>query len=116
MTIDGAKAVLFNITGGSDLKLSEVHEAAEVLQRVVDPDANIIFGMVTDLKMETEVKLTVVATDFPTPESSLESEEHVNEIAPGSARGRELRPGHSSVPAPRPRARRRQQQIEVPTA
>ena len=116
VTIDGAKGVLFNITGGSDLKLSEVHEAAEVLQRVVDPDANIIFGMVTDLKMETEVKLTVVATDFPTPESSWESEEHVNEMLREA-----LEAENSDLDIPpflrrAPRARRRQQQIEVPTA
>ncbi|GIT15916.1 MAG: hypothetical protein CM1200mP37_4970 [Chloroflexota bacterium] len=51
VTIDGAKGVLFNITGGSDLKLSELNSAAEVIQRVVDPKANIIFGMSTDPKI-----------------------------------------------------------------
>ena len=65
VSIEGATGVLFNVTGGSDLRLAELHEAAEVIQRVVDPDANIIFGMVTDLKMETEIKLTVIATGFP---------------------------------------------------
>ena len=79
-TIDGATGVLFNITGGSDLKLSELHTAAEVIQRVVDPDANIIFGMGTDLKMENEIKLTVVATGFPTPESEVAESERVNQI------------------------------------
>jgi len=69
VSIEGAKGVLFNITGGSDLKLSELHEAAEVIQRVVDPECNIIFGMVTDLKMENEIKLTVIATGFPTSET-----------------------------------------------
>ncbi|MBM3934956.1 MAG: cell division protein FtsZ [SAR202 cluster bacterium] len=69
VSIEGAKGVLFNITGGSDLRLSELHEAAEVIQRVVDPDANIIFGMTTDPKMENEVKLTVVATGFPTADA-----------------------------------------------
>ena len=66
VSIEGARGILFNITGGSDLKLNELHEAADVIKRVVDPDANIIFGMVTDLKMENEVKLTIVATGFPT--------------------------------------------------
>ena len=80
VSIEGATGVLFNITGGSDLKLSELHEAAEVLQRVVDPDANIIFGMVTDLKMEEEVKLTVVATGFPTTETAREKEIELSEI------------------------------------
>ena len=63
---------MFNITGGSDLKLTELHEAAEVIQRVVDPEANIIFGMTTDAKMENEIKLTIIATGFPTTETLLE--------------------------------------------
>ena len=67
VSIEGARGVLFNITGGSDLKLSELHEAAEVIQRVVDPDCNIIFGMATDLKMENEIKLTIIATGFEHP-------------------------------------------------
>ena len=79
-SIEGAKGVLFNITGGSDLKLSEVHEAAEVIQRVVDPEANIIFGMVTDLKMENEIKLTVIATGFPTAGSMQEKDSHLSEL------------------------------------
>jgi len=76
VSIEGATGVLFNITGGSDLKLSELHEAAEVIQRVVSPEANIIFGMVTDLKMENEIKLTIIATGFPTSESFLERDDH----------------------------------------
>ncbi len=67
VSIEGARGVLFNITGGSDLKLSELHEAAEVIQRVVDPECNIIFGMATDLKMENEIKLTIIATGFEQP-------------------------------------------------
>jgi len=69
VSIEGAKGVLFNITGGSDMKLSELHEASEVIQRVVHPEANIIFGMTTDMKMENEIKLTVIATGFPTSEN-----------------------------------------------
>ena len=80
VSIEGARGVLFNITGGSDLKLSELHEAAEVIQRVVDPDANIIFGMVTDLKMENEIKLTMIATGFPTSETMVEREDQINEM------------------------------------
>ena len=72
VSIEGANGVLFNITGGSDLKLTELHEAAEVIQRVVDPEANIIFGMTTDAKMEKEIKLTIIATGFPTTETLLE--------------------------------------------
>jgi len=80
VSIEGAMGVLFNITGGSDMKLSELHEAAEVIQRVVDPDANIIFGMVTDLKMEEEIKLTVIATGFPTTETIQDKEDDLNDI------------------------------------
>ena len=80
VSIEGAKGVLFNITGGSDLKLSELHEAAEVIQRVVDPEANIIFGMVTDLKMENEIKLTIVATGFPVGESFGERQDSIDRI------------------------------------
>ena len=80
VSIEGAKGVLFNITGGSDLKLSELHEAAEVIQRVVDPECNIIFGMVTDLKMENEIKLTVIATGFPTSETVQEGGDGLNDM------------------------------------
>jgi len=80
VSIEGARGVLFNITGGSDLKLSELHDAAEVIQRVVDPDCNIIFGMVTDQKMENEIKLTVIATGFPTSENIQEKGDDLNEV------------------------------------
>ena len=63
--IAGAKGVIFNITGGTDLTLDEVQRAAEVIASTVHPDANIIFGTVTDPKMENEVKLTIIATGFP---------------------------------------------------
>lgn len=80
VSIEGARGVLFNITGGSDLKLSELHEAAEVIQRVVDPDANIIFGMVTDLKMENEIKLTIVATGFQAEDSFNEQDAQIDRL------------------------------------
>ena len=69
-SIEKATGVLFNVTGGTDLRLSELNEAAEVIQNVVHPDANIIFGMNTDEKMNTQVKLTVIATGMPTDEKS----------------------------------------------
>ena len=80
VSIEGAQGVLFNIAGGSDLKLSELHEAAEVIQRVVDPEANIIFGMVSDSKMDNEIKLTIIATGFPTTETMQEREEHIADM------------------------------------
>ena len=63
-SIEGAKGVIINITGGSDLGLHEVNTAAELVQRSVDPEANIIFGTVTDESMEDEIQITVIATGF----------------------------------------------------
>ena len=80
VSIESATGVLFNIVGGSDLKLSELHEAAEVIQRVVDPEANIIFGMGTDLKMENEIKMTIIATGFPTMEMLDEQDDHIRRL------------------------------------
>lgn len=64
VTINGAKGVLFNVTGGTDLTLMEVNEAAEVIAEMVDPNANIIFGAVIDDTLEDEVRITVIATGF----------------------------------------------------
>jgi cell division protein FtsZ len=64
VTIEGARGVLFNITGGTDLTLMEVNEAAQVIRRVVHPDANIMFGAVIDATMQDEVQITVVACGF----------------------------------------------------
>jgi cell division protein FtsZ len=69
VSIEGAKGVLFNITGGSDLTLLEVRQASDAISRAVDPEANIIFGMVTDPKMEDEVRVTIIATGLPGIES-----------------------------------------------
>ncbi len=63
-SIEGAKGVIINITGGEDLGLHEVNTAAELVQRSVDPEANIIFGTVTDTSMEDQIKITVIATGF----------------------------------------------------
>jgi len=89
VSIEGATGVLFNITGGSDLRLSELHEAAEVIQRVVDPDCNIIFGMVTDQKSDTEIKLTVIATGFPTSETIHDKEDKLNDMLMDALNGNE---------------------------
>jgi cell division protein FtsZ len=64
VTIDGATGVLFNVTGGHDMTLQEIHEAADVVRQTVDPDANIIFGAVVDPTMEDDLRITVIATGF----------------------------------------------------
>jgi cell division protein FtsZ len=63
-SIDGARGVVFNITGGSDLTLHEVNAAAELIYEAVDPNANIIFGAVIDDRLQGEVRITVIATGF----------------------------------------------------
>lgn len=64
LSIDGAKGVLFNITGGNDLSMFEVDEAARIITEAADPDANIIFGAVINDSYTGEIKITVVATGF----------------------------------------------------
>lgn len=63
-SIDGAKSVLLNITGGKDLGIFEVNEAADIIRQSVDPEANIIFGAGIDESMNDEIKITVIATGF----------------------------------------------------
>ena len=63
-SIEGAKGVIINITGGSDVGLHEANTAAELVQRSADPEANIIFGTVTDDSLGDEIQITVIATGF----------------------------------------------------
>ena len=74
-SIDGARGVLLNITGGLDLGIHEANEAARVIQEVADPDANIILGAVIDEELENEVKVTVIATGFDTSRSKKKAED-----------------------------------------
>ncbi len=64
MSIDGARGIVFTITGGPDLSMTEVSEAAKVITSAADDDAKIIFGAVVDEKMKDQIKITVVATGF----------------------------------------------------
>jgi len=64
VSITGAKGVLFNITGGPDMTLFEVTEAADIISKAADPEANIIFGAVIDPRLQGEIKITVIATGF----------------------------------------------------
>jgi cell division protein FtsZ len=68
ISMDGARGVLLNITGGPDLALSEISEAADVVAQAADPEASIIFGAVIDQKIENEVRITVIATGFDVTE------------------------------------------------
>lgn len=64
LSIDGAKGILFNITGGTDMGMYEIDEAAKAITEAADPDANIIFGAIIDEAMSGEIKITVIATGF----------------------------------------------------
>lgn len=66
-SIQGAKGVLFNISGGDDLTLFEIQEAAAIIHEAADPEANIIFGANTDETLGDEVRVTVIATGFDSP-------------------------------------------------
>ena len=72
--IDGAQSILLNVTGGHDVSLYEINEAAEKIAEAVDPDANIIFGQVIDPDMEEDsIRITVVATGFGKEPSTIPS-------------------------------------------
>ncbi len=72
IAIEGAKRILFVITGGGNLTLKEVQDAADVIQELADPEANIIFGTSRDPKMEDEIKVTMVAAAFPVLQDALD--------------------------------------------
>ncbi len=84
-TLDGATGVLLNITGGPDLGLFEVNEAAEVVTGHADPNANVIFGAVIDESLKDEVRVTVIATGFGTRSRRRRAEAPVAAGAPRQA-------------------------------
>jgi len=67
VTIDGARGILFNVTGGPSLTLYEVNQAAEIIKTTAHPDVNLIFGAVIDENMKDDVRITVIATGFDQP-------------------------------------------------
>lgn len=101
-SIQGAKGVLINISGGSDLTLHEVAEAAQIIAEAVDPDANIISGMVIDETLEDAMKVTVIATGFDL--SPARGQRPV--LHPDLVRSRERRPEPAPEAAPPGRSER----------
>lgn len=85
-TINGAKGVLMNITGGADLGLLEVNEAAELIQATADPDANIIWGAGIDEEMGDGLRITVIATGFEL-ESDREQQVPIHKMKVGDIKG-----------------------------
>ncbi|MCA9950250.1 MAG: cell division protein FtsZ [Anaerolineales bacterium] len=95
VTIDGARGILFNITGGSDLSLFEVNQAAAIIRETAHPDANLIFGAVIDESMGDEIRITVIATGFERNPARRQVMQQYNRTAPQQSTRRE-----PPVPAP----------------
>jgi cell division protein FtsZ len=95
-SIHGARGVLINITGGEDMTLHEVSEAANIIQEAADPDANIIFGTVIERALQGSVKVTVIATGFSHEEARL--------VAPALSLGASSRPSSRPPQEPPPPA------------
>ncbi len=93
VTIDGARGILFNVTGGPDMSLFEVNEAAAIIKETAHPDVNLIFGAVIDENMGDEVRITVIATGFEQTRVATRRPVARDRVAP------------SAKPAPRPARR-----------
>ena len=76
ISMDGARRILFVISGGPSLTLQEVQDAARVIQDMSDPDANIIFGTCRDAKLDDDIKITMVAASFPVMAENQQLREH----------------------------------------
>jgi cell division protein FtsZ len=95
ITIDGARGILFNVTGGPSLTLFEVNQAAAIIKETAHPDVNLIFGAVIDQNLTEEVRITVIATGFDRAgvrPTSVERSVRVDDPTPASVR----RPASSS--------------------
>jgi cell division protein FtsZ len=118
-SVQGARGVIINVTGGPDLTLAEVNEASEIIHASADEDANIIFGAVVDPAMEGKVKITVIATGFdrarmaasPAAQSSVPTPVDLHAYA---IRAQEERIAVNGAIARLPVARRNQ--VELPLA
>jgi cell division protein FtsZ len=111
-SIEGARGVVLNITGGSDLTLHEVNAAAETVYEVVDPNANIIFGAVIDDKLQGEIRITVIATGFS---GEVQTAPAAREV-PRNRRPPTPTPTPTPTPPPPPTLdpRGKQQELDIP--
>ncbi|MFM8392305.1 MAG: cell division protein FtsZ [Acidobacteriota bacterium] len=98
-TINGARGVLVNITGGPDLSLAEVHDAMSVIHEAADPDANIIFGTVPVENMSNSMKITVIATGFDGENRNVLSDPRVVPVGFKSGNGAPGNANQASSPA-----------------
>jgi cell division protein FtsZ len=100
VTIDGARGILFNVTGGPDLTLYEINEAAAIIRETAHPDVNLIFGAVIDEKMSDKIRITVIATGF---EHTMPMRQMAGASSAQTARAMSQRPpARDSVPVSAP--------------
>lgn len=126
VTIDGARGILFNITGGSDMTLFEINEAAAIIKESAHPDVNMIFGAQVDESMGDEVRITVIATGFdqtrtargmmtrPSPQRPARSAE-ASAAASAGGEEEEQRSPFSPPPSPDSPVVYDEDDIEIPT-
>src|SRR5262249_7729667 len=115
-SINGAKGVLVNITGGGDLTLFEFDEAMRVIHDAADPEANIITGMVTDERMQNEMKITVIATGFDNPKKHEKVHNMpVRQTAAGAPHNLETTQSRIAPPSPGSISLRSEADLEIPT-
>lgn len=115
LAVEGAKGILFNITGGHDLSMFEVDEAARIITEAADPEANIIFGSVVNEAFTGEVKVTVIATGFekPTAEAEKETVSAVRRLGRPNLLGVNSEKNSEGVPMASS-AKKDQEDLEVP--
>ncbi len=97
-SVNGSRGVIINVTGGPDLSLVEVSEASSIVQQAADEDANIIFGAVVDPSLKGKVKITVIATGFAPPASSMNTPVDLSNYAEHT-RARPEAPAAANPPA-----------------
>lgn len=107
-SIEGARGVIINITGGPDLGLQEANTAAELVQRSVDPEANIIFGVVTDESLGDEIQITVIATGF-------EKEENISTIGVENLVNNTWNKKINSIPTSQDTRSENQNDLDIPS-
>ena len=96
----GARGVLMNITGGMDLGMLEINEAAQIVQQAADPEANIIFGAVLDESLEGKIQITVIATGFEGARHSSDAAEPASDAMPVSREAQAPRLGLEDLDIP----------------
>ena len=116
VSIDGAKGVLFNVTGGEDLGILEIYEAADIVAKAVDPDANIKFGAVIDPSFPAgQVRITLIATGFDVTRPNVQRARPAFPGASQPAPAQQPAPVAAQQPAQRPAAQPQPQQRAMPS-